>query len=61
MYKRQEDEVFIINGKRVCREGTKAINPSFDVTPHELITGIITEEGIVKENYEQNIKKLFSL
>lgn len=58
---RNEDEVFIINGKRVCREGTKAINPSFDVTPHELITGIITEEGIVKENYEQNIKKLFSL
>ena len=58
---RNEDEVFIINGKSVCREGTKAINPSFDVTPHDLITGIITEEGIVKENYEQNIKKLFSL
>lgn len=58
---RNEDEVFIINGKRICREGTKAINPSFDVTPHELITGIITEDGILTGNYEENIKKLFTL
>ncbi len=58
---RNEDEVFIINGKRICREGTKAINPSFDVTPHELITGIITEEGILTGNYEENIKKIFTL
>jgi len=32
---------------RVAPEGTQALNPAFDVTPHELITGIITEVGIV--------------
>lgn len=31
----------------------KAINPAFDVTPSELITGIITEKGIVKANYDE--------
>ncbi|MBQ5572598.1 MAG: hypothetical protein IIT38_06950 [Bacteroidales bacterium] len=33
-----------------------AKNPAFDVTPAELITGIITEKGIVKPN---ELKKLF--
>ncbi|HVP39649.1 MAG TPA: S-methyl-5-thioribose-1-phosphate isomerase [Candidatus Saccharimonadales bacterium] len=32
---------------RVAPEGTPVANPAFDVTPHELITGIITEVGIV--------------
>ncbi len=58
---RNEEEVFIINSKSICREGTKSINPSFDVTPHELITGIITEDGILTQNYEENIKNLFNL
>lgn len=38
--------------------GSKAKNPAFDVTPAELITGIITEKGIVYPNTE-SIKKLF--
>lgn len=58
---RNEEEVLIINGKSICREGTKSINPSFDVTPNELITGIITEDGILTKNYEDDIKKLFDL
>lgn len=36
-------------------------NPSFDVTPHELISGIITEFGIVRAPYEENIAKLKQL
>lgn len=32
-------------------------NPSFDVTPNELITGIITEKGILYPPYEESIKK----
>ena len=40
---RSHDEVTHINGKPVCAEGVKVLNPGFDVTPHELITGIITE------------------
>ena len=53
---RSEEEVTVINGKRICAEGVKVINPSFDVTPNELIKGIITEEGIFKPN---ELHKLF--
>jgi len=58
---RNHEEVTHINGKRVCAEGTKIINPGFDVTPHELITGIITEVGILKPDYTESIKKAFNL
>jgi len=35
------------------------INPAFDMTPPELITGIITEVGVVRPPNEESIKKLF--
>lgn len=53
---RDEEEVTVINGKRICAQGVKVINPSFDVTPNELIAGIITEEGIFKPD---KLHKLF--
>jgi methylthioribose-1-phosphate isomerase len=34
-------------------------NPAFDVTPHELITGIITEKGIVSGDYKTKLPTLF--
>lgn len=45
---RDREEVTHINGKLVCPEGVNVINPGFDVTPAEYITGIITETGIYK-------------
>ena len=42
----------------VCNPGSETLNPAFDVTPAELITGIITEKGIIKPNTE-SIKNLF--
>jgi len=45
---RSHEEVTHINGKRICAEGVNIINPGFDVTPAELIKGIITEKGIFK-------------
>ena len=53
---RSHDEVTHINGKRICADGVNIINPGFDVTPAQLITGIITEKGIfkpeeIKENF----------
>lgn len=45
---RSHEEVTHINGKTICAEGVNIINPGFDVTPAELITGIITEKGIFK-------------
>ena len=58
---RSHDEVTHINGKPVCAlEGVNIINPGFDVTPHELIAGIITEKGILRPDYTKSISKLFS-
>lgn len=52
---RDEDEVKIINGKPICADGVRAINPSFDVTDHSLIKGIITEYGVFRpEELKQN-------
>ncbi len=56
---RSHEEVTHINGKRICAEGVNIINPGFDVTPNELITGIITEVGILKPDYKDSIKKAF--
>lgn len=52
---RDREEVTHINGKTVCAEGVNIINPGFDVTPAEFITGIITETGIHKPS---ELKKL---
>lgn len=38
----------------------KKFNPSFDVTDHELLTGIVTERGIVYPPFRENLKKLFN-
>ncbi len=56
---RSHEEVTVINGKRICPEGVNVINPGFDVTPHELITGIITEKGIARPDYKSSIEALF--
>ena len=56
---RSHDEVTHINGKPVCAQGVNVINPGFDVTPHELITGIITEKGILRPDYNKSIAEAF--
>jgi len=58
---RPGDEVTHINGLMVAPEGTVAANPAFDVTPHHLITAIITDRGIVREPHEQGLEKLFQI
>ena len=44
---RDPQEVFAINGSSICAEGVQFYTPAFDVTPAELITGIITEKGVI--------------
>ena len=44
-------------GKAVAPEGATARNPAFDVTPNRLITGIVTENGVVYPPYEKNLSK----
>ena len=56
---RAREEVTHINGKIICAPEVNIINPGFDVTPHELITGIITEAGILRPNYKNSIAEVF--
>ncbi len=56
---RDHSEVTHINGKSICAEGVKVINPGFDVTPHKLIKGIITEKGVLYPPFDQSIKQAF--
>ncbi|MBR3214398.1 MAG: S-methyl-5-thioribose-1-phosphate isomerase [Methanosphaera sp.] len=45
---RNRDEVLKINDKYITKEETEVENPAFDIVESDLITGIITEEGIKK-------------
>ncbi len=56
---RPEVEITEGFGKRTAPQGVKVYNPAFDVTPHEYVTAIITEKGIVKPPYAENLRKLF--
>lgn len=45
--------------KDMAPKGVKTYNPSFDVTPADLITAVVTEKGVVTAPYGENLKKLF--
>jgi methylthioribose-1-phosphate isomerase len=55
---RSPEEVTHIHGVRVATDGVEVLNPAFDVTPHQYITAIITEKGIIREPYGERIKKI---
>lgn len=56
---RDGKEITFLAGKRIAPLGVKTCNPSFDVTPHRLITGIVTEKGIIRPSFKKNIYKHF--
>jgi len=37
----------------------EALNPAFDITPPELVTGIVTDRGLVSQPLRENIRALF--
>jgi methylthioribose-1-phosphate isomerase len=55
---RSVDEVVRVGKKRVAPKGVRVFNPAFDMTPPELITGIITERGVLAPPFEKNLKAL---
>lgn len=57
-YQTGPDASGIMHTIRVSNPGSDALNPAFDVTPAELITGIITEKGIIKASKDE-IRALF--
>lgn len=56
---RPSEEVTTIFGHRIAPEGVKALYYAFDITPPKLITGIITEKGIIYPPYSKSIRNLF--
>jgi methylthioribose-1-phosphate isomerase len=55
---RSVDEVVKVGSKRIAPKKVRVFNPAFDMTPPELITGIITERGVLKPPFEKNLKAL---
>jgi methylthioribose-1-phosphate isomerase len=55
---RDANEVTNWFGTRIAPQGINVYNPAFDVTPHELITAIVTEKGVIKKPFTENIKKI---
>ncbi len=51
-------EVTHVDGVRIAPEGVPVLNPAFDVTPHHLITAIITEKGVVSPPFVENLRSL---
>lgn len=45
---RSDDELFIINGKRMAPEGSKGLHLGFDMVPGGMITAVITEKGVIE-------------
>lgn len=54
---RSEDEVKSCGDCQIAPKNTKALNFSFDITPAENITAIITEKGLISEINKENIQK----
>ena len=52
---RDGDEVTSVLGLRIAPAGARAINLAFDVTPHELVTSIVTESGVLEAPYGDSI------
>jgi methylthioribose-1-phosphate isomerase len=53
---RDPKEVLEVNGRPITID-VAVLNPAFDITPPDLITAIITERGIIKPPYHENIPK----
>lgn len=55
---RSSDEVTHIKGIRIAPENIKVRNPAFDVTPNKYISAIITDKGIIRPPFYENITKI---
>ena len=56
---RSPEEVYMIDGVQIAPKNAEFINLAFDRTPPELISGIVTEKGIIYPPFKEGITKLF--
>jgi len=57
---RKASEVTGVGDTKTAPDGIDVINPAFDMTPPELISAIITENGVAKSPFQESIKELFA-
>jgi methylthioribose-1-phosphate isomerase len=55
---RSADEVLLVQGKAIAPKGTQALHLGFDVTPHQLVSAIITEKGVARAPYHLTLPEL---
>jgi len=53
---RSAKEITHVGGAQVVPDGASVWNPAFDVTPHRLIAGIVTERGIARAPYDASLR-----
>jgi methylthioribose-1-phosphate isomerase len=51
-------EVTYMAGKQITPEGVGIENPAFDVTPHQYVTAIITERGVLRAPYAESLRQM---
>ena len=56
---RDGGEVTSFAGVQTGPAGVRTWNPSFDMTPHELLTAAITERGVLRPPFDQSLARLF--
>ena len=56
---RETEEVTHFGPQRTAPEKMKVQNPAFDVTPNDLVTGLITDKGIIGPPYKENLKNKY--
>jgi methylthioribose-1-phosphate isomerase len=55
---RDSEEVTSFRGIRVVPAEVGAFNPAFDVTPHELVSAIITDRGVARAPFGESLARL---
>jgi len=55
---RNQREVLYVAGRRVAPRNVEALNPAFDVTPPELVTGIVTDRGVAAPPFVESLRSL---
>jgi methylthioribose-1-phosphate isomerase len=55
---RNAREVTHVSDQQLAPSGIKVLNPAFDVTPHGLVSAIITERGVARAPYTKSLARL---
>lgn len=58
---RSQDEVTHFGLRRTAPENMSVRNPAFDITPNALVTGLITERGIIRPPYRETLRQFYSI